>query len=161
MLMPTLFMAAVAGVLLVIAMFQGKHIGGLKVAFHMTWEIMPMLLLAFIIAGIVQVLIPEVMIQKWIGENSGVKGIFIGSIAGALTPGGPYVSMPIAAGLIRSGASIGTMVAFLTGWSLWAISRLPIEVGVLGWRLAIIRMISILFVPPMAGFIAQAVSKFI
>jgi hypothetical protein len=50
---------------------------------------------------------------------------------------------------------MGTMVAFLTGWSLWAVSRLPMEVGILGWRLTIIRLASTLLFPPLAGLIAQ------
>jgi len=58
-------------------------------------------------------------------------------------------------GLLRSGAGIGTMVAFLTGWSLWAVSRLPMEVGILGWKLTLIRLASTFFFPPIAGWIAQ------
>ena len=63
--------------------------------------------------------------------------------------------MIIAAGLMRSGAGIGTMVAYLTGWSLWAITRLPMEVGILGWKLTMIRFASTLVFPPIAGILAQ------
>ncbi|GAJ08644.1 unnamed protein product, partial [marine sediment metagenome] len=73
--------------------------------------------------------------------------------------GGPYVSLPFATGLLRSGASVGTIVAFLTGWSLWAVSRLPMEVGILGWRFTLIRIASTFFFPPIAGFIAQMFSE--
>ena len=67
------------------------------------------------------------------------------------------MSLPIVAGLLRSGASAGTMVAFLTGWSLWAVSRLPMEVGgILGWKFTLIRIASTFFFPPIAGLIAQA-----
>jgi uncharacterized membrane protein YraQ (UPF0718 family) len=64
-------------------------------------------------------------------------------------------SLPIAAGLLRVGASIGTMVAFLTGWSLLAISRLPLEIGLMGWKFALIRLACVFFFPPIAGFIAD------
>ena len=47
------------------------------------------------------------------------------------------------------------MVAFLTAWSLWAVARLPMEVGVLGWRLTLARLASTFFFPPIAGLIAQ------
>jgi len=70
-------------------------------------------------------------------------------------PGGPYVSLPIAAGLLRTGASIGTMVAFLTGWSLWAITRLPLEIGIMGWKFWLIRLACTFFFPPIAGLIAN------
>jgi len=135
---------------------QGQHISGMKSALNMTVEILPLLVFAFIVAGMVQVLLPRELLAKWVGAESGMRGILIGSVAGGLAPGGPYVSLPIAAGLLRSGASVGTMVAFLTGWSLWAVSRLPMEVGILGWKFTLIRIASTFFFPPIAGLIAQA-----
>ena len=89
------------------------------------------------------------------GAESGLRGILIGSIAGGLAPGGPYVSLPVVAGLLRAGAGVGTMVAFLSAWSLWAVARLPMEVGILGWKFTLIRLASTFFFPPVAGFIAQ------
>jgi len=121
----------------------------------MTVQILPLLAFAFIVAGMVQVLIPRELLSEWVGAESGMRGILIGTVAGALAPGGPYVSFPIAAGLLRSGASVGTMVAFLTGWSLWAVSRLPMEVGILGWKFTLIHIASTFFFPPIAGWIAQ------
>jgi uncharacterized membrane protein YraQ (UPF0718 family) len=158
MLIPTIIMGIVALVLLLIGYQRGagQHIEGIKSALSMTIGILPLLVFAFTIAGMTQVLLPQEMIAKWVGTESGLRGIFIGSVAGGLCPGGPFVSLPIAAGLIRSGASMGTMVAFLTGWSLWAVSRLPMEVGILGWKLTSIRIASTLLFPPLAGFIAQA-----
>jgi len=121
----------------------------------MLLQITPLLIFAFIVAGMVQILIPREMLSKWIGAESGMRGILIGSLAGGLAPGGPYVSLPIVAGLLKSGASIGTMVAFLTGWSLWAVSRLPMEVGILGWKFTLVRVLSTIIFPPIAGVIAQ------
>jgi uncharacterized membrane protein YraQ (UPF0718 family) len=134
---------------------EGKHFTGLKSAAKMTVEIIPLLIFAFIIAGMVQVLIPKELIAKWIGAESGLKGILIGTLAGGLTPGGPYVSLPIVAGLLKSGAGVGTLVAFLTSWSLWAISRLPMEFGILGWKFTLIRLACTFFFPPIAGLIAH------
>ncbi len=161
MLAPTLVMAILALVLLFLGHQKGggEDVAGLKIAFHMTWTILPLLLFAFIIAGMVQTLIPAQTVSQWIGEKSGFRGILLGSIAGGLTPGGPYVSLPIATGLVRSGAGIGTMVAFLTGWSLWAVARLPMEVGILGWRLTLARVASTLIFPPIAGLIANLLFK--
>jgi hypothetical protein len=47
------------------------------------------------------------------------------------------------------------MVAFLTAWSLVAVSRLPMEVGILGWKFTLIRILTTFFFPPVAGFLAQ------
>ena len=137
MLIPTIIMGVLAIILFLIGYYkgQGQHISGVKSALSMAIEILPLLILAFIVAGI--------------------RGILIGTIAGALVPGGPYVCFPIAVGLLRSGAGIGTMVAFLTAWSLWAVSRLPMEVGILGWKFTLIHIASTFFFPPIAGVIAQ------
>jgi uncharacterized membrane protein YraQ (UPF0718 family) len=157
MLIPTIFMGLLAIVLLFIGYSrgEGEHILGIKSAFNMILEILPLLILAFIVAGMVQILLPREMISKWIGTESGIRGIIIGSIAGGLAPGGPYVSLPIVAGLLKAGAGIGTMVAFLTGWSLWAITRLPMEIGILGWKFTLLRVVSTILFPPIAGLIAQ------
>jgi len=150
-------MAVLAAIFLIVGYYkgQGQNLTGIKLAMNMTVQILPLLVFAFIVAGMAQVLLPQELISKWIGAESGIRGIFIGTVAGALAPGGPYVSLPVAAGLLRSGAGVGTMVAFLTGWSLWAVSRLPMEVGILGWKFTLIRLASTFFFPPIAGFIAH------
>lgn len=157
MVVPTVLMALLAAALVLIGYSrgQGEQIVGMRSAVRMTVEVLPLLVFAFIVAGMVQVLLPRELLSKWVGTESGMRGILIGTVAGGLAPGGPYVSLPIVAGLLRTGASVGTMVAFLTGWSLWAVARLPMEVGILGWKFTFIRLASTFFFPPIAGFIAQ------
>jgi uncharacterized membrane protein YraQ (UPF0718 family) len=157
MLIPTIIMGVVAVAVLIIAYQKGggEHILGLKSASNLLLEVMPLLVFAFIIAGIIPLLIPTEMISKWVGTESGLRGILIGSAMGGLTPGGPFVSLPIAAGLLRTGAGIGTMVAFMTGWSIWAVSRLPMEVGLMGWKFTAIRLACTIFFPIIAGLIAN------
>ena len=157
MLIPTIIMGLLAVVLIFISYNKGggEHILGLKAGGSMLLQIAPLLIFAFIIAGMVQVLLPVEMISKWVGTESGFRGVLIGTVVGGFSPGGPFVSLPIAAGLLRVGASVGTMVAFLTSWSLWGVSRLPLELGIMGWRFTLIRIACTFFFPPIAGFIAN------
>ncbi len=161
MLIPTIIMAILAVGLLYIGYQKGggQHITGLKSAFALTWTTLPLLVFAFIVAGMVQALVPAELISKWVGAESGWRGLFIGTVVGGFAPGGPYVSLPIAAGLLKSGAGMGTMVAFMTGWSLWAVGRLPMEVGILGWQLTLVRLASTFFFPPIAGLIANYIAQ--
>jgi len=159
MLIPTVIMGISALALFLVTYYKGSHMAGLSQAMRMTIQILPLLVFAFIVAGMVQVLLPHEVISRWIGEESGMKGILLGTVAGAITPGGPYVSLPIVAGLLKSGASMGVMVAYITGWSLWAISRLPMEIGILEWRFALIRFLSVLIFPPIAGTLAHFISR--
>ncbi|MDH7499992.1 MAG: permease [candidate division NC10 bacterium] len=157
MIIPTVVMAILAILLLLIGSSRGggEHWAGLKWAVQLLIQILPLLVFAFIVAGMIQVLVPQELLSRWIGEKSGTRGIWIGTVAGGFSPGGPYVSLPIVAALLHSGASVGTLVAFLTGWSLWAVARIPMEVGILGWRFTLIRLGSTFFFPPIAGWIAQ------
>jgi uncharacterized membrane protein YraQ (UPF0718 family) len=157
MLIPTIVMGVLAIILTFIAYNRGggEHILGLKSTGNMLIQLIPLLLLAMLVAGMVQVLAPQEMISKWVGAESGFRGLLIGTAMGGFTPGGPFVSMPIAAGLLRAGAGIGTMVAFITAWSLLAVARLPLEIGVMGWKFTLIRLACTFFFPPIAGLIAN------
>lgn len=157
MLIPTIIMGVIAVIFLFIGYQKGggEHILGLKSAGNILLQITPLLIFAFIVAGMIPHLVPTEMISKWVGTESGFRGILIGAGIGGVMPGGPYVVLPIVAGLLRVGASIGTMVAFMTGWSLWAVSRMPLEIGIIGWKFWLIRLACTFFFPPIAGLIAQ------
>jgi len=149
-------MFIIAVVLLFVAYLQGDnlHILGLKKAGNMLLQVFPLLIAAFVIAGLVQVLIPREFIVKWLGQEAGFKGILFGTIAGGLTPGGPFVSFPIVASIYKSGAGIGTVVAYVTAWSLVAVGRLPYEISLISPKFAAIRLACTFFFPPIAGLIA-------
>lgn len=157
MLIPTIIMGVIAVVLLYLGYQKGggEHILGLKAAGNLLVQIIPLLIFAFIIAGMMQFLIPQEIIARWIGAESGFRGLLIGSVIGGFMPGGPMTSLPVAAGLLRVGANVGTMVAFLTGWSLLAVTRLPLEIGLMGWKFSLIRLACVFFFPPIAGLIAN------
>ena len=158
MFLTTVLMFLFASVFGLITFFKDKNLflKGTGSGLKLFVEILPMLLFALILAGLIQALIPKETINRWVGKGSGLKGILIGCLAGSIVPGGPYTSFPIVAGLVKTGASIGTIVSFITAWSLWAITRLPIEIGIVGLRITLIRLASTFIFPPIAGIIAQA-----
>ena len=110
---------------------------------------------AFLIAGLVQALVTEEAVSRWLGQKSGWKGIALACIGGALMPGGPYVYYPIAAALLHTGAGLGVLVAFVTAKNLWAISRIPLEFALLGPQLTLIRFAVTLIIPPLLGVLAE------
>ena len=152
----TLVMGLVAVIVVYISYQIGVHIQGLKMSKDMLIQMLPLLVFAIVMAGAARALIPSETITKWIGVESGFRGIWLGTIAGSLTPGGPFVSLPIAAGLLRMGASVGTMVAYLTAWSLIGlISTVPMQLGLMGWKFTLIRLACTFFFAPIAGLLAN------
>lgn len=152
---PTIIMAILSLFAFLMAYNKGEHIQGLIISKNLIIQVLPILVFALFLAGMIQVLIPADLIAKWIGKESGLKGIMIGAFVGAFIPGGPFVGMPIILGFLKVGAAIPVLVAMLTGWSLIGINRLPIEIGVLGPKLTLIRLASVIIFAPLAGLVAK------
>lgn len=161
MLISTLVLFAVALILFVVAFSRkdASHVRGTKMAWQMLVETLPLIVAAFFVAGLAMALLPKESLTNWVGPESGWRGIWVGTAAGALTPGGPFITLPIVVGLMKAGAGAGTIVAFLTSWSLLAVHRIPMEIGILGWRMAVIRFLAVFFFPPVAGLIATFVAR--
>ncbi|MGA9351541.1 MAG: permease, partial [Anaerolineae bacterium] len=149
-------MIALAAILTIVAYYRGGvHLAGLRLGAKTIWDNLLLLLASFAVAGLARVLIPKEVISQWLGAQAGLKGILLGCVAGGLVPGSPYSVFPIIASFHEAGASIGTIVGFITAYSLWSVSRLPLEVGIIGPKVALARMVSTLIFPPIAGLIAH------
>lgn len=154
----TITLSGVALVLAVVAWTRGGSelaIEGLVNSGQTLIGVTPLLLAAFAVAGLIQVLIPQEMIDRWLGSRSGWRGILLACLGGALIPGGPYVYYPIAGALLQSGAGLGVLVAFVSAKNLWSISRLPYEFALLGTHLTMMRYIVTLMVPPVFGLVSE------
>ena len=121
--------------------------------------IAPRIAAALVLAGFVQVLIPRDLVARWLGSRAGFKGLVIASVAGALTPGGPMTSFPLLVALFASGAHRGSLVAYITGWSILGLQRVLVwEVPLLGSEFALIRVLACLPLPVLAGFLASRIT---
>ena len=155
----TLFLLFVALILAVVAWRQGgseQALEGLLAGGRTLWSVTPLLLAAFVVAGLTQALVSRETIERWLGRSSGWRGILLACVGGALIPGGPYVYYPIAGALLKSGAGLGVLISFVVAKNLWSISRLPMEVALLGTELTFIRFGLTLIVPPLLGLAAEA-----
>ena len=128
---------------------------GLLAGGQILLSVVPLLMAAFLIAGLIQVLVSRETVTRWLGTESGWRGIALACLGGALIPGGPYVYYPIAAVLMKSGASLGVLVAFVTAKNLWSVSRLPLEFALLGPQLTVVRFAVTLLAPPLLGLAAE------
>lgn len=151
-------LAAVCLALAALAWAQGGldlALDGLVESARLLWTSSAQLLLAFLIAGLAQALVKEETVTRWLGRKASWRGLLLASAAGALIPGGPYVYYPLAAFLLTSGASVGVTVAFVTAKNLWSLSRLPLELALLGQELTLVRFALTLVAPPLMGFVAE------
>jgi uncharacterized membrane protein YraQ (UPF0718 family) len=133
---------------------------GLGEAASLLGAVLPQLLIGFILAGLITVLVPAGAIAAWVGEGSGMRGLLIATVAGALTPGGPFVQFPLMATLSQAGAAAGPMAAYLTAWSVLGFQRVIVwELPILGGPFSVARWVVSLALPLIVGLVVPPVLR--
>ena len=154
----TIIMISAAAVLFAVAYLKSPDSAfrGLGLTKDLLIQVTPRLLAAFVIAGLVQVLVPQELVVQWMGKESGFKGILIGTALGGLTPGGPMTHFPILASFYQMGIGVGPLIAYLTAWLLFGLQRVVMwELPFLGPQIVVVRIASSLFLPLFAGWFAS------
>ncbi|KAJ55669.1 hypothetical protein ACMU_13345 [Actibacterium mucosum KCTC 23349] len=107
--------------------------------------LMPKIVAGVLIASALPFLISRDRITAAIGPESGWRGLAIAAAAGAIIPGGPSVTYPLALGLMAAGADLGAGIAIVSGWVLlglnrtliWELSFLPADIVALRFVLCL------------------------
>lgn len=120
-------------------------------------QVIPLLIAAFLVAGMTQVLVTKEFVTRWLGSQTGWKGIGLACLAGAIIPGGPYVYYPVTAVMLHNGAGLGVLVAFISAKNLWSVSRLPYEIALIGLEFTVTRFLITLIFPPLIGILSEAI----
>jgi uncharacterized membrane protein YraQ (UPF0718 family) len=152
----TYVLVAVAIVLAVVAYVKdpGLPMAGVKNGLSLLWFVLPRLVPALIVAGLMQVLIPPAVVARHFGQQGGFRSLVIASAAGVLTPGGPMVSVPLLVAAANSGAAMPSLVAYMTAWSLFGLQRIIAwEAPLMGWRFVSVRVLASFALPLLAGWI--------
>jgi uncharacterized protein len=133
---------------------------GARNGLSMLWFVLPRLVPALLLAGMLQVLVPQETVSRYLGREGGFRGILIASAVGVVTPGGPMVTVPFLVALANSGAAVAPLVAYMTSWSLFGMQRIIAwEAPLMGWQFVIVRVIPSLAFPIIAGWLVHVFYK--
>ncbi|MEX0923658.1 MAG: hypothetical protein WD489_01010 [Rhodovibrionaceae bacterium] len=128
----------------------------LESSFDLIVVIGPLVVGSVVFAGYAETLLPKNLVARWLGGEAGFTGICIATLAGILTPGGPFASFGVLIGLARTGASFVSCVTYLTAWSVLGLHRLFVwEIPLLGLDLALLRFTCSLPLPFIAGLLSH------
>lgn len=156
-----LYAAAVLLGAVALARRDSSFSSGLMRALEQSLILLPRVILAFIAATFIVKLIPTEIIVGYLGTGAGFTAILIASVTGLLVPAGPAVAFAVAAAFALEGASVPALVAFLTGWSVFAAHRVMIfEIPLLGTRFVRLRMLCVMPLPLIAGTLAMLVTAY-
>lgn len=152
-----IFVALIVGVYLVFFLRNPSvAASGLRTGGMSLFKTLPVILAGFALAGLLQALIPKASLVDWLGSQQGIKGVFLATVLGAVTPGPIVLPLAVVAGLAKGGAGIGSMLAYLVAWDVIAIRKAPMTVAFWGnWRLVGIKCAIGLPVTLVSGLLAN------
>jgi uncharacterized membrane protein YraQ (UPF0718 family) len=91
----------------------------------------------FLLLGLMDVWVPRETLMKFMGPGSGLKGPIIAFAVGSAAAGPLYGAFPVAAVLMKKGASFSNILIFIGAWSTTKIPMLLFEMKALGFRFAL------------------------
>jgi len=113
---------------------------------------------ALIAAGFLTPLVPGALVAQWLGGAAGFRGLVIGMLAGYCIPLPPIIFFSVIAVLVKAGAGLPQMVALIVAWNVFALHRtFPMELPVMGRYFVILRLLSSVSLPLIAGGIATMI----
>ena len=153
----TTIILSIAAVILVLinSKKNGKQYDGIKSGIKQMLYTAPLIIVAFVLAGLIEVLIPEEFVRSWLSKEAGLRGIFLGTLGGMLLAMGPYAFFPIASSIMDSGAGSGTMISLITGWTLLSLSKMPFETAFFGMKFFVSKLALSIPFSIASGFIAH------
>jgi uncharacterized membrane protein YraQ (UPF0718 family) len=93
-----------------------------------------------VLIGLFEIWVPKSVIEKAMGQSSGIKGILVSFLVGTAAMGPLYVAFPIGASLLRKGASLFNTCIFLCVWASIKIPMIFFEIKFLGPDFAGLRL---------------------
>lgn len=108
----------------------------------------------FIAIGLIQVWVSPQTLSKILGKEAGWKGLLLASTIPIFIGGSLFTIFPLLKTLRDKGASIASVVAFVTAWSGKA-PLLPLEIAFLGWRFSILRISLIIPLAIVMGLLSE------
>ncbi|MCI6151718.1 MAG: permease [Fusobacterium perfoetens] len=108
----------------------------------------------FILLGLLDIWVKKETIIKFMGKDSGIKGILLSFLMGSTAAGPLYAAFPIAGILLKKGTSIFNVLIFIGAWSTMKIPLLIFEFSSLGYNFTLLRLgLNIIGIPLIAFII--------
>lgn len=124
---------------------QPTFLKALRSASKMLYTIAPMLLAVIGLVGLFQTFITPKMLQA-LFKGSTLYDTLVGTVAGGISVGQPFLSYIIGGELLKEGISLYAVTAFILSFVSLGLIQLPLEYSLFGIRFTMIRnLLSFLF----------------
>lgn len=130
-------MAVFVVFLVLLPVYQGK---ALEILSFQTKTLLLVIPPIFVLLGLLDVWVPRERMIRFMGEGSGAKGVMLAFLLGSFAAGPLYGAFPVAAVLMKKGASFTNILIFIGAWSTTKIPMLLFENAALGTRFTLARL---------------------
>lgn len=134
---------AVSFALLIAALYYIKRPIGAEafsISIANTREMLGLLPPIFIFVGLLDSWVSKETIIRYMGENSGIKGVLMALFLGSAAAGPLYVAFPIANLLLKKRAKLTYILFFLGVWSTTKLPILLYEISYMGLKFTAIQV---------------------
>ncbi len=148
------FLWALLAVLVVVAAARDRPLLGaaLRAGAGDYVRLIPRIFIGVVGSGYLAEALPQDVIARWLGPDSGMIGVALAVLGGAFTPGGPVVGFSIGAAALKGGAGAPQVIAYVSAWALFAVQRLFLwELPVMPQRLVMLRVAASVPLPFLAA----------
>lgn len=139
--MTTLVVYLIAGLALLISLRSDrrKTLHALQRAWQSFEKILPLLLVVMLIIGLTLAIMSPAQITRLIGNQSGICGLLLAAVIGSVTLIPGFVTFPLAACLLKAGASFAPVTLFVSTSMMVGIATMPVEFQYVGRKAALVR----------------------
>ena len=139
--MTTIVMYVFLAVLLALSIIKDrqKTRQAIMVAVKAIWKMAPGLLAIIGVVGLILGILPPVTIAQLVGAEAGFTATATAALIGAITLIPALISFTLAASLLRSGATVTTIAAFITTLVMVGFVTAPLEIKALGKKFTLLR----------------------
>ena len=134
----------------------GKSLIALKRGIILLLRMLPIFLCVVLFSSFIAIFLSPKTIQKYMGKQSGLKGVIIAALLGTIIVGPLWVLFPLFGTLLKKGARISVVGAMIGTFAIktpW----IPYAASFLGWPFIIITVILTLIYAILEGLLMEKI----
>jgi len=136
----------------------GEALSGLSYAVNMYVSFFIAIISIAFLSGLISELLPPHIVKRLLGRESGIKGMLIGALFGALMVGPAYVFYPLFRDLMEMGASVRVIATTIGAWAI-RLQAIPLAGALLGYRFIFLFNLLIFIYALVSGFVVRLFFK--
>ena len=138
-----------------LSIFPDKQEAVITTSWNFFIEMILILPAVMVLMGLFSVFVPKEMVVKYLGKAAGIKAVFLGILMGSLPTGPLYVAFPMASALLKKGAKISCIIAFLSAWACIKIPQEMVELQFLGPKFMAARLVLTIVLVVIMGILIE------